>query len=226
MTAVYNQPLDSSLLACPDCDLLQRLPALEPGASARCPRCDLELWRRRDDVHHRTLPLTLAAAVLYVLANTFPMLGLEAVGRSASTTVLGGAQQLWNDDLQVVAVLVFFAAIVAPGLRIGFMLGIQLGLRLERPPRWVGMLMRHQPMARTWSMIEVMLIGVLVALIKIAELATVIPGIALYSLGALIFVMAAMQASFDPRQAWERVEWAERAARPARLPRRAARATP
>jgi paraquat-inducible protein A len=224
--AVYNEPLDSSLVACPDCDLLQRLPALEPGASARCRRCDLELWRRRDDIHHRTLPLALAAAVLYVLANTFPMLGLEAVGHAASTTVLGGARQLWHDDLQVVAVLVFFAAVVAPGLRIGFMLGIELGLRLERLPRWVGTLLRHQPMARTWSMIEVMLIGVLVALIKIAELATVVPGIALYSLGALVFVMAAMQASFDPRQAWEQVEWAESATREAGLQGRAARATP
>lgn len=226
MTAVYNQPLDSSLVACPDCDLLQRLPALEPGASARCPRCDHELWRRRDHTQHLTLPLTLTAVVLYVLANSFPMLGLEAVGHSAFTTVLGGAQQLWRDDLQIVAVLVLFAAVIAPGLRIGFMLGIQLGMLREHPPRWVGTLLRHQPMARTWSMIEVMLIGVLVALIKIAELATVIPGIALYSLAALVFVMTAMQASFDPRQVWERVGWTESASRPAELSTGTARATP
>jgi paraquat-inducible protein A len=212
---VYNEPLDSSRLACPDCDLLQRLPELEPGASARCPRCDVELWRRRDDTHHRTLPLTLAAAVLYGFANAFPMLGLRAVGHAASTTVVGGAQQLWRDDLQIVAVLVFFAAVVAPALQIAFMLGIELGALRERPPRWVGTLLRHLPMTRTWSMIEVMLIGVLVALIKIAELATVIPGLALYSLGALVFLLAAIQASFDPRQVWERVEWAETGARSA-----------
>jgi paraquat-inducible protein A len=62
-------------------------------------------------------------------------------------------------------------------------------------------------------MIEVMLLGVLVALIKIAELATVIPGLALFALGALVFVLAAMQASFDPREVWDRIEWAETAAR-------------
>jgi len=123
-------------------------------------------------------------------------------------------------------VLVLFAAVIAPGLRIGFMLGIQLGMLRESPPPWVGALLRYQPMARTWSMIEVMLIGVLVALIKIAELATVIPGIALYSLGALVFVMTAMQASFDPRQVWDRVGWAESAARPAGLSTGTARATP
>ena len=165
-----------SLIACPDCDLLQRLPDLAPGASARCPRCDRELWRRREDSLDRTLALTLAAAVLYVIANSVPMLGLTAVGREASTTVIGGAEQLWNDGPTIVAVLVLFTAVVAPALQIGFMLAIVLGARRERPPRWVGTLLRHHPTTRTWSMIEVMLLGVLVALIKIADYATVIPG--------------------------------------------------
>jgi len=211
---VYNQALaDVSLLACPDCDLLQRLPDLEPGASARCPRCDLELWRCREDALDRTLPLALAAAVLFLVANSFPMLGLSVVGREAETTVLGGAQQLWRDGLQLVAGLVLFAAVIAPALQIAFMLAILWGGSRARPPSWVGTLLRHHPTTRTWSMIEVMMLGVLVALIKIAELATVIPGVAMFALGALVFLLAAMQASFDPRQVWERVEWAEAGAR-------------
>jgi paraquat-inducible protein A len=213
---VYNQPLDdASLVACPDCDLLQRLPELAPGASARCPRCDRELWRRREDALDRTLALAIAAAVLYVVANAVPMLGLSAVGRQASTTVLGGVRQLWHDGQQLVAVLVLFAAVVAPALQIGFMLAIVLGARRDPAARWVGTLLRHQPTTRTWSMIEVMLLGVLVALIKIADYATVIPGTALFALGALVFLLAGMQASFDPREVWDRVEWAEAAARPA-----------
>jgi paraquat-inducible protein A len=224
---VTNEPLgDASLLACPDCDLLQRLPDLEPGGSARCPRCDFELWRRRDDSRHRTLPLTLAALVLYAVANSFPMLGLSAVGQEASTTVLGGADQLWRDGQQIVAGLVLFTAVVAPALQIGFMLAILLGAQRQRPSSWVGTLLRHHPTTRTWSMIEVMMLGVLVALIKIAELATVIPGLALYALGALVFLLAAIQASFDPREIWDRIEWAEDSARRARAPHRTAEATP
>lgn len=208
--AVHNQPVtDPALVACPDCDLLQRLPDLEPGASARCPRCDLELWRRREDSLSRTLALTLAALVLYVIANTFPMLGLSAVGREASTTVLGGAQQLWKDGREIVAGLVLLTAVVAPALQIGFMLAIVLAAHRTRVPRWAGELLRFHPMTRTWSMIEVMLLGVLVALVKIAELAHVIPGTALFALGALVFVQAAIQASFDPREIWQRIEWAE-----------------
>jgi paraquat-inducible protein A len=216
-STIHNRPrADASLVACPHCDLLQRLPEIAPGASARCPRCDKELWRRREDSLNRTLALTLAALVLFVIANTVPMLGLTAAGHRAFTTVVGGAQQLWHDGEPIVAVLVLFAAVVSPALQIGLMLTVVVAARREQPSAWVGALLRHLPFARNWSMIEVMLLGVLVALTKIADYATVIPGVALFALGALVFLLAAMQSSFDPREVWNRVEWADaRARRPA-----------
>lgn len=204
---------DGTLVACPHCDLLQRLPELEEGESARCPRCDEELRRRRGSPS-QTLALTIAAAVLYLVANTVPMLGLRAVGREASTTVTGGAVQLWNDGRETVAALVLFTAVIAPGLQIAFAMAIAIGSHRRRPPRWVGMLLRHHPITRTWSMIEVMMVGVLVALIKIAELATVIPGTALFVLGVLVFLLAWIQSTFDVRDVWDRVEWADEAAAP------------
>jgi paraquat-inducible protein A len=207
---VPNLPVsDTSLVACTDCDLLQRLPQLAPGASARCPRCNKELWRRREDPLNRTLALTLAAAVLYGVANTVPMLGLQAVGRQASTTVIGGAGQLWKDGQQIVAGLVLLTAVVAPALQISFMLAIVVGARRSTPGAWVGTLLRHHPTTRTWSMIEVMLLGVLVALTKIADYATVIPGMALFVLIVLVFLLAGMQAAFDPHEVWQRIAWAE-----------------
>ncbi|MFA6292136.1 MAG: paraquat-inducible protein A [Victivallales bacterium] len=205
----WNRPLaDPLLAACPHCDLLQRVPEVAPGASVRCPRCDKELWRHREDSFNRTSALTLAALLLYIIANSVPMLGLNAVGHEAFTTVFGGARQLWSEG-QIVSVLVFFVAIVSPALQIGFQLLILIGCRRERPPAWVGMLLRHLRFTRTWSMIEVMLIGVLVALTKIADYATVVPGVALFALGALVFLLAGMQSCFDPREVWSRVQWAE-----------------
>jgi paraquat-inducible protein A len=207
--AHYNEAIaEPGLVACLHCDLLQRLPALEPGGSARCPRCDKEIWRRRPDSLNRTLAFAVAALMLFGVANAVPMLGLSAVGHQASTTVMGGARQLWHDGREIVAVLVFVTAILAPALQITFMLAIVVAALRPMPPRWVAPLLRHHPRARTWSMIEVMLLGVLVALIKIADYATVVPGLALYVLGTLVFVLAAMQAAFDPREVWERVEWA------------------
>ena len=208
---MFNQPLaDATLLACQHCDLLQRLPELAPGASARCPRCDKELWRRREDSVNRTLALTIGAAILYIIANSVPMLGLTIVGRDASTTVIGGARHLWENGQVLVGVLVLFTAVIAPALQIGFMLVIMLAVHWKRTPRWIGTLLRHHPATRTWSMIEVMMLGVLVALIKIADYATVIPGVALFVLWSLVFLLAAIQANFDSRVVWERIEWAER----------------
>jgi paraquat-inducible protein A len=213
---VYNQPeADPSLIACLHCDLMQRIPELEPGASARCPRCNKELWRRREDSLNRTLALTLAAAVLYIVANSVPMLGLTIVGRDASTTVIGGAEHLWDNGQRLVGVLVLFTAVIAPALQIGLMLAIVLGGMRERAPRWVGALLRHHPTTRIWSMIEVMMVGVLVALVKIADYATVIPGVALFVLWVLVFLLAGMAASFDPREVWEKIEWADEAQRDA-----------
>ena len=209
---VYNQPLaDPDVIACLHRDLLQRLPDLAPGASARCPRCNKELWRRRADSINRTLALTIGAAILYVIANSVPMLGLTIVGRDASTTVIGGARHLWENNQVLVGVLVLFTAVIAPALQIGFMLAIMLAVHFRRTPQWVGTLLRHHPATRTWSMIEVMMLGVLVALIKIADYATVVPGIALFVLWSLVFLLAAIQANFDPRLVWDKIEWSDNA---------------
>ena len=207
---MYSQPLgDPSLISCPHCDILQRLPSLAEGDSARCTRCGEELWRRRKDSLSRTLALSCAATILYLVANAVPMLSLTVVGRQASTTVIGGAKHLWEDGRQTVAGLVLFTAVIAPALQIGFMLAITMTARGRSVPHWIGILLRHYRTTRTWSMIEVMMLGVLVALIKIADYATVIPGLALFTFGVLVFLLAAMQVSFDPREVWDRIEWSQ-----------------
>src|SRR5260370_38543336 len=97
-TEAYNQPVgDASLIACQHCDLVQRLPELEPGASARCPPCNKELWRRREDSLNRTLALTVAAATLYAIAYSAPLLRLTIVGRGASRTGIGRPQPFWHN---------------------------------------------------------------------------------------------------------------------------------
>ncbi|MEF8703667.1 MAG: paraquat-inducible protein A [Candidatus Accumulibacter sp. UW26] len=198
---------DASLLACPDCDLLQRLPPLPVGAMASCPRCQARLWRHKPDSLERTLALAIAAAILLLIANSVPMLGLSAAGQEASTTVIGGVLAMWQDGRQEVAMLVLLTALIAPALEIGSLLMVTLAVRWRPTPRWVGILLRGYEIFREWSMIEIMLLGVLVALIKIAELATVIPGLAIFVLGTLVFLLAAMAAVFDPRDAWARIDW-------------------
>ena len=219
-----RQAGEAALVACPDCDLLQRLPFLAPGAAARCPRCGAKLWRCRADALDRPLALAIAVALLLLTANAVPMLGLSVAGRQTSTTVLGGVLAMWADGRPEVALLVLFSALLAPALEVGCLLAVLLAVRWPPAPRWAGTLLRAYESLREWSMIEIMLLGVLVALIKIAELATVLPGAALFVLGAIVYLRAAMASAFDPRAAWQRIAW--RAGRSRREPGDAAALDP
>lgn len=219
MTAVRYHALDA--IACPDCELQQSIPPLVPGASARCARCRVTVARNPVDPIGRPLALSVAAAVVFLIANTTPLMGLSAAGREASTTILGGAQEMWTQGSEITAVMVAFCAVIAPGAFIAFMLAVLLGAKRTPAPRWVGRLLRMATFVQPWSMSEVMLLGILVALIKIAHLATVIPGIGLFAVGLLVVLLAVTSSIFEPRAIWSRVVWADGTLPPELRPRRA-----
>ena len=197
-----------STVACPGCDLLQRIPPLPPGGKARCPRCGETLASRPAGSLDRPLALTLAAAIVLIVANTQPMMGLSAVGRQASTTILGGAYEMWVQGRELTALVVAFCVVIAPAGYLACMLAILLAARRPPAPPWVGGLLRLADAVKPWSMLEVMMLGVLVALVKIAELATVTPGIGMYATGLLVLLLPAIAVSLDPEEIWKRVEWA------------------
>ena len=196
------------MTACPGCDLLQRVPALPSGGRARCLRCgDTLAIEPGEGALQRSLALATAAAIVFIIGNTTSLMGLSAVGRQTSTTILGGAYELWQQGYQVTAALVAFACMVAPAAYLCLLLAV-LWMSTRSPvPKWGGRLMRHASFTLGWSMPEVMLLGILVALIKIAALATVIPGVGLYAMGVLVVLLAAIKLTFDPRQIWQRLEW-------------------
>ena len=201
-------------IACPDCDLLQRIPPLPPGGKARCPRCASTVATRSADPIGRPLALTITALILLIVANTAPLMGLSAVGRYASTTIPGGAYQMWVDGEEVTALIVAFCAVIAPAGYILFMLAVLLAVRRPPAPQWVGEMLRCADYMRPWSMNEVMMLGILVALIKIAELATVNAGIGMYAVGVIVLLFPAIMVSFDPAEIWQRVQWADGEAPP------------
>jgi paraquat-inducible protein A len=201
--------LIENIVACPDCDLLQHMPALPPGGKARCPRCGCTIASSKPDSLDRTLALTVAAAVVLVIANVEPLMGISAVGRQASTTILGGVLEMWMQGHEITAILVAFCIIVAPAVHITFMLSVLLAVRQPPAPSWAGTLMQVLAFNQPWAMVEVMMLGILVALVKIADLATVSPGVGMFAAGALIALIAAMTVSFDPHEAWTRIRWAD-----------------
>jgi paraquat-inducible protein A len=200
-------------VACPACDLLQQMPRLAPGAKARCLRCAQLLASRPADPLDRPLALTLAAAIVFIIANTQPLMGLEAVGRQASTTILGGAYEMWVQGRELTAMVVAFCVVIAPATYIAFMLTVLLAVRRPPAPHWVAELLRWADFMKPWSMSEVMMLGILVALVKIAELATVTPGIGMYAVGLLVVLLPAIMVNVDLGEIWRRVTWADGAAR-------------
>jgi len=196
------------MTACPGCDLLQRVPALPGGGWARCLRCgDTLAIEPEEGSLQRALALATAAAIVLIIGNTTALMGLSAVGRHATTTILGGAYELWLQGYQVTAAAVAFACVLAPAAYLSILL-VLLWMSTRSPvPKWGGRLMRQASFMLGWSMPEVMLLGILVALIRIAALATVIPGVGLYAMGVLVILLAAIKLTFDPRQIWQRLEW-------------------
>jgi paraquat-inducible protein A len=161
----------------------------------------------KPDSLNRTMALTFAAAIVLIIANVTPLMGLSVSGRQASTTIIGGAWQMWLQGQLITAMLVVFCTVVSPAVYIGIMCIILLFVWRTQVPWWVSTLLRWSEWNQSWAMVEVMMLGILVSLIKIGDLATVIPGVGMFAAGALVVLIAAMTVSFDPHEVWQRVEW-------------------
>ena len=125
---------------------------------------------------------------------------------------------MWATGEKLTAVVVTFCAGIAPAAYVLLLLTVLLAVRRPPAPQWVGEMLRWGRSMKPWSMNEVMILGILVALIKIAELATVEPGIGMYAMGAVVVLFAAIMMTADPREAWERIEWADAEQSPRREP--------
>jgi paraquat-inducible protein A len=195
-----------ALTACHECDLLQREPTLPPGGVACCPRCGAVLFRDIPDSIDRGLALTLGAAFLFIIANVFPIVGLEAAGIANATSLYGAVETIWKNDMEGVAALVFITTILIPALELSLMLYVLLPLKLGQVPQGLAPILRVLQSVRPWSMTQVFMLGVLVALVKLVHLAHVVPGIALWSFGGLILLFVGAMASFNTHELWSLVK--------------------
>ncbi len=193
------------LVACHDCDLLQRIP-IEAGAGrVRCCRCGSVLRRSRQDRFGVVTALALTAAILFLLANVYPLLGFGLQGRYDEAHLLAGIGQLFAQGMPWLGSAVLATTFVVPGLHIGLLVYLYLPLTLGRRPPFFAHALRLLQAVLPWSMLEIFLLGTIIASVKLAEQATIIPGIAAWSLGALVVLLAYLSAQIDPRALWRHV---------------------
>lgn len=199
---------DRTLIACHACDALYRLPPLDRRTQALCQRCGTVLARggeeSRDKTH--TLALTWTALILWFIANSHPILILRAAGQEQHYTLLSGAWALVRFDLWEVAITIFLTSILFPLLHLLGLIHVLTVIDRPRRPRYFVPLFKHTLALMPWGMIGVYMLGVLVSVVKLADLATVVPGAGVYGLAGQLFFSVASAASLNPHALWHQID--------------------
>jgi paraquat-inducible protein A len=174
----------------------------------RCPRCEAVLHRRKPDSLNRTWALVIAAAVMYVPANYYPVLTVMQLGAGAPSTIFGGVVELVQSHMYPLAALVFFASIAVPMLKL---VGLTVMLiatqtrrrawlrdrtRLYHFVRWIG----------RWSMIDIFMESLLGALVRFGSVITIEPGMGAVAFCSVVVLTMFAAETFDPRLMWDVAE--------------------
>ncbi len=191
-------------MACHECDLLQRLPNVTGNVTLKCSRCGAVLHRKRKNSLERTLALTLAGLMLFLLANAFPFLSFKMETRIRETTLLTGITELYAQGWEGLAVLVFLTTVAVPFLQLGGMLYVLMPLKFGWKAPEMMTVFRFLQGMQPWGMMEVFMLGILVSVVKLSKMAQIVPGIAIFAFLLLIFVQAAASSALDPHIVWEK----------------------
>ena len=190
---------------CPECGLFQDVPIMRPGQVAECTRCGALLRRRRRDALGTTLAFSMTGLVLFAVAATTPLLGLRLAGQQRDTTLTSLPGAFESQGIWQLAIVVLGTTLLAPLLKLGLTAGVLIGLRMETAPSTLATMERWRKRLTPWAMIEVFLLGTFVAYTRLAALAEVQVGVALYALGGLMLAIVATDAWLDEHALWEAI---------------------
>lgn len=192
----------SALQACPDCGWLS------PLSEARCRRCNAKLHSRKPSSLARTWALLATAAFLYIPANMLPVMRVVSMGKEQADTIMSGILYFVRSGSWPLALLIFFASMVVPLLKLGILsfLALSIHLRSRWNPAFRTRLYRLTELIGRWSMVDIYVVTLMVALVEMGTLASIEPGP-----GAVIFALVVVTTmlashSFDPRLLWDTLE--------------------
>ncbi len=197
---------DRALIACHDCDALFQTPEPEVGESVVCPHCAAKLFSHRPNAVHRAAALAVSAATFFVVANIFPFIELEAGGQVSRIVLSQSVSALQSHGSPWLAAAVGIFILGAPLLMITGMLYLLLPLVHGRRFPGAIRVCRWVYGTDTWNMIEVFLLGVLVSLLKLGDIATVTLGVSFWAFAGLIVCLAGSVSAIDRYELWNRLE--------------------
>ncbi|RMH52667.1 MAG: PqiA/YebS family transporter subunit [Zetaproteobacteria bacterium] len=201
----YASALANGLVSCHYCALLVEASRLDAHGRGTCPRCGGGLHLRKPDTIHRTWALLAAAALLLLPANLYPVMTVIRLGQGEPSTILGGVMHLAAAGMWGLALIVLFASVVVPGLKLIAFSWILRTIHKRSPRRPVDRtrLYRLAEAVGAWSMVDVFVVALLTALVQMGRLATIEPNLgALFFAAVVVLTMLAAE-SFDPRLIWD-----------------------
>jgi len=214
---MLHEAQTEAIIKCKTCGLVQRTGHLLPGSVAACGRCGAIVGRGASGTLARTQALTLAALILYIPANIYPILRITYYGAYSESTVWDGCVNLLRDGQWPIALVVFLASILIPLFKLLGLLYVTVPVRVtsvrsRRQRTWV-----HRIIERIgpWAMLDVFITAILVALVKLGQFVTVLPGRGLLPFAAVVVLTIMASASHDPRLVWEQPDAVSQARQPA-----------
>lgn len=198
--------INAPIITCHDCGLLQQISHMPEDGAVKCCRCDATLRKRQrvkpeKSIEH-TLALVITGLVLLAISNAFPIIQIDAEGHEMAATLFGCVKYLFTHEMVFLSGLVFLTTIGAPLIQLTGLFYILLPLNFKRVPPYAPQIYRVVRIITSWSMLEVLMLGILVSVVKLSAMATVTPSIALWSFALLMIVIAAILNDVDKEMLW------------------------
>ena len=194
--------LAGEIFACHECDHFYYYELIPVGAKANCQHCGNLLYRHIPDSLNRSLALYFTALVLFLIANVFPFLSLELGGRVVENILFSSGWAMYELGMGELGVLIILTSILFPFIVIAGMLYLLIPARMGTVAPFMAQVYRIVNSIVPWSLVGVFMLGVLIAIVKLQDLANVVTGPSLVALALLLVVYTAARASFDPHDLW------------------------
>ncbi len=207
-----NEALSSArqlgLVSCHDCHLLSRMPKVTGHPVVSCPRCGGVLHQRKPNSIMRTWALVLTGMIFYVPANVLPMTITSAIGSTQADTIMSGVIYFMHHGSWEIALVIFTASIFVPFLKFVILIYLLLSVQFKsiKRPKDRTLLYRITEAVGRWSMVDIYVVTILIALVKLGFLANIEAGPAAIYFAAMVAITMIAAESFDPRLIWDALE--------------------
>lgn len=197
---------DFALIACPECDLLHRIRPLPKEETVLCLRCGAILRQGARESLDTPLAISFVALLLFGVANAFPLLVLQLHGSIQLASIPGCVRTLVSLGWPWLAAILITTVVLAPPVYLGGLTYVLIQARRKHATRWTMRIFRIVQEFGPWGMTEVFLLGILVAYVRLNDMAIVAPGLSFYALAAFTVAMAALITFLDPSAVWDALE--------------------